>query len=747
MAVEFSKEFSMTTELNTKSESFDHIKAPAWNPGGVGQESAPMAKSFRDFHLSDEIYRALDAVGYSSPTPVQAACTPLILAGIDLIVQAQTGTGKTAAFAIPSVEMLEPGQCKVEVLVLAPTRELAKQVGGEFERIGGKKNIPVACVYGGTGFTEQLEALKTAQVVCATPGRLLDLLKRKAMTLDNLKIFILDEADEMLNMGFEKELTAIVERLPATRQSLLFSATVSDDIKQLAGGMLSFPEYVSLSSDQVAAEEVHHSYFNVSGMGRLWDLTRVVELENPENAIVFCNTREDSFLVANFLRKQGYKAEVLNGDLPQRDREATLAKLKANQIQFLVATDVAARGIDISDLTHVLNYTLPESPETYIHRTGRTGRAGKRGVAISLISPREVGTYYILRRVYKMVLEERELPSPEDFALLKQRRGFDQTLAQINILEADENHVWLAEELLKRDDAKDYVSKLIAGLGQAVEAPVVEEIVIDEVSLRARPSGFKKNSLVKKIERPAPKRSKRDDAASVASEDSEPDSSQRRRRRSGAPEQSEGEDAKVQSTSDEGAEEGEASQKRRRRRRRRRSSGDAPAPAEAVEATEEQESPRKDPPRRTRRRKSLSDPLPEDVLEAVAEEAAPKEDVEAGEVTEVKAVAEEAPAKKAPAKKAPAKKATAKKAPAKKNKTKKVSLRLSVGLNRFKSAKEVTAFIRKATGMKSNEAAATIIKARSSHVEVRSDKVDEIIDTVHGLAYNGLTLKLVHPKK
>lgn len=403
----------MTTQIQPiEASPFAHIKAPNWSTDGM-TAAKQVAKTFADFHLGDEIRKALDEVGYVNPTPVQSSCLPLVLAGLDLIVQSQTGTGKTAAFAIPTLEMLEPGTRQVEALILAPTRELAKQIQAEFDRLGTHKKVPVACVYGGTGFQQQYDDLENAQVVCATPGRLLDLLKRKALSLEHLKLFILDEADEMLNMGFEKELDAIVEFLPETRQSLLYSATVGEDIKRISSHILTYPEFVSISGDNIAAKEVEHIYYMVTGLGRLWDLNRVIEVEQPESAIVFCNTRDDSFLVANFLRKQGYVADVLNGDLPQKDREKTLARLRKGELRFLVATDVAARGIDISDLSHVLNFSLPESPETYVHRTGRTGRAGKKGVALSLISPREIGTFYFLRRIYKMELIERQLPTVE----------------------------------------------------------------------------------------------------------------------------------------------------------------------------------------------------------------------------------------------------------------------------------------------------------------------------------------------
>jgi len=457
----------MTLQTSPTSSAFDHIKAPNWNDGRVGAGRATI-KTFADFHLSGELGQAVDAVGYVVPTPVQAGCIPLAIAGIDLIVQSPTGSGKTAAFAIPTLEQLEPA-ARVEALVLCPTRELARQVAGEFERLGKVKGIAVTTVYGGTGFTQQISELKTAQVVCATPGRLLDLMSRGALTLDHLKVFILDEADEMLNMGFEKELDAIVERLPGYRQNLLFSATVTEEIKNLAAHILTYPEFLSFSEDHVVVADVSHVLYPITGLDRLQDLLKVMEFETPDNGIIFANTKDDTFSVTSFLKKHGYNAEVLNGDLPQNEREATLAKLRKGSIDFLVATDVAARGIDISDLSHVFNFALPESPETYVHRTGRTGRAGKSGVAISLLSPREIGVYYLLRRIYKVEFEEREMPARDQIRARKQERALDRVLARLDRHKALAygDQLGFADAILSSEDARVCVAKLLAAFTQA----------------------------------------------------------------------------------------------------------------------------------------------------------------------------------------------------------------------------------------------------------------------------------------
>jgi len=432
-------------------------------------------KNFEDFYLSDEVLEALDTIGYDEPTEVQREAIPLILAGIDLIVQSQTGTGKTAACAIPIVEMLDPHPGRVEVLVMAPTRELAKQVCREFERIGEPKGINATAIYGGTSYEKQFDALETAQVVAATPGRLLDLAKQGQIDLDDLRVFGLDEADEMLSMGFREELEAIVEFLPEDRQSLLFSATVTEAIKSLAQGMLFYPEYISLSSDSVAAETVTHHFYRVDGNRKGRDLVRILQYLDPESAIIFANTRADTFEVTETLQKYGFDAEVLNGELPQSEREQTLGKLRAGNLDFLVATDVAARGIDISDLGTVINYALPDDPEVYVHRTGRTGRVGKKGLAVSIVSPVDMASLMEVERMYDIDLQQREFPEPDEIVEAQERRGLaelEQTIEQLEHIPYG-GKLGMAERLLEGDvdgvDRRRLAARLMA-IGDAVSS-------------------------------------------------------------------------------------------------------------------------------------------------------------------------------------------------------------------------------------------------------------------------------------
>jgi len=423
------------------------------------------SKGFEDYFLSQEMLQALAHVGYTKPTPVQHAAIPLVMAGIDLIVQSQTGTGKTAAFGVPSIELLDPRPGVIEMLVLAPTRELARQVASEIERLGQFKNIKVATIYGGASYEKQFEEIEVANIICATPGRLVDILKRGKISFDNLRVLCLDEADEMLSMGFAEELNTILGFLPEERQSLLFSATITPEVKALAGSMLYYPEFITFSSSSVAAVDVEHSFFSVKGVGRTRDLLQVLQHEEPENAIIFANTKDDTFLVTRFLKRHGFRADVLNGDLAQKDRENTLKALKEGKIDFLVATDVAARGIDISDLSHVINYTLPESAEVYIHRTGRTGRAGKKGKAMSLVSPKEMGVLFNIKKLYKFPITEKATPSAEDVRQARRDRRVESLMSTLSVNGLPYgNQMGIAEALVGGDDLEKirFVAKLIA---------------------------------------------------------------------------------------------------------------------------------------------------------------------------------------------------------------------------------------------------------------------------------------------
>lgn len=376
------------------------------SPSGEG------AQTFEDLGLHEDVLQALQEMGWEAPTPVQRDTYPLAVAGKDVIVQARTGTGKTGAFGIPLVDRLLSENEDVQALVLAPTRELALQSAREIQKLGSHRGISTVAVYGGASMDQQIRALhKGARVISGTPGRVLDHLKRGTIKASRLRILVLDEADEMLSMGFAKELNAIIEKLPEDRQTLLFSATVDRAIKRVAERHMRDPQFLGLSGDHVGALGIEHFAYMVSGVGRVTNLISVLEIENPESAIIFCNTRAETEQVASALQRAGFDAEWLTGDRPQREREDVLARVRRGELRFLVATDVAARGIDVSHLTHVINFSLPENVEQYVHRTGRTGRAGRTGTAISLVGPTELGILYYLRLQYRIFPIERTLPS------------------------------------------------------------------------------------------------------------------------------------------------------------------------------------------------------------------------------------------------------------------------------------------------------------------------------------------------
>lgn len=440
--------------------------------------------TFADLPLGSEVQRALDDIGYLEPTPVQSATYQLAVEGSDIIVQAQTGTGKTAAFGIPLVDRLVTADGGTQALVLAPTRELALQSAREMERIGQHKSIRVTAVYGGAPMGKQIDDLAAGvQIVSGTPGRVLDHLQRGTFNPKALKVLVLDEMDEMLSMGFARELNAILELIPdkENRQTMCFSATVDGEVQRHAQRHMREPQVVSLSSDEVGATKISHFVYHVTGGNRAADLVQILEIEDPESALIFCNMRSETERVASALQQAGFNADWLNGDLPQRDRETVMAATREGKLRYLVATDVAARGIDISHLTHVINYSFPESAASYVHRTGRTGRAGRTGCAISLVSPQEIGRLYYLRLEYKIRPVERTLPSAGE---VRTRQESD----RIALLDAafaaspTESELAVARRLLTHPE----VERLVAGLLKTFFGGLGDEV--DEEAAAARRS-------------------------------------------------------------------------------------------------------------------------------------------------------------------------------------------------------------------------------------------------------------------
>ncbi|MBC7984547.1 MAG: DEAD/DEAH box helicase [Candidatus Obscuribacterales bacterium] len=371
--------------------------------------------TFQQLALSAPVLQALKDVGYESPSPIQAATIPHLLAGKDVLGQAQTGTGKTAAFALPILSNLDIAQTKPQALVLAPTRELAIQVAEAFQRYASHlPGFHVVPIYGGQSYTPQLQSLRRGvHVVVGTPGRIMDHLKRGTLALDALKYIVLDEADEMLRMGFIDDVNWILEQAPAKRQVALFSATMPPQIRRIAQQHLNSPTEVTIKSKTATAANIRQRYWVVSGMHKLDALTRVLEVENFDAMLVFTRTKQSTEELAERLAARGFSVEALNGDIAQAQRERTVARLKNGQVDIVVATDVAARGLDVERISHVVNFDVPYDSESYVHRIGRTGRAGRSGEAILFIAPRERNMLRVIERTTRQPIEPMQMPTME----------------------------------------------------------------------------------------------------------------------------------------------------------------------------------------------------------------------------------------------------------------------------------------------------------------------------------------------
>jgi len=412
--------------------------------------------------LSQEIYQAIDELGFISPTPIQEKTIPAILnSGTDLIALAQTGTGKTAGFGLPIIQQIDSGSKTTQALILCPTRELCLQITSDFEKYSKyTKGLSVLAVYGGASIVPQLNGLKSgAQVVVGTPGRTLDLINRKALKINKIKWMVLDEADEMLNMGFKEELDSILAVTPAEKQTLLFSATMPQGVRQIANNYMNKPEELSVGKKNSGADNVQHQYYMVKASDRYAALKRLADINPNIYGIVFCRTRKETKEVADQLIQDGYNADALHGDLSQAQRDHVMNRFRMKHLQLLIATDVAARGLDVNDLTHVINYNMPDDPEIYIHRSGRTGRAGKSGISMTIIHSRESRKIKDIEHLVgkkfeqKMVPGGREICETRLYALIDIMEKVEVDDSQINsfLPEILKKLEWLdRDELIKR---------------------------------------------------------------------------------------------------------------------------------------------------------------------------------------------------------------------------------------------------------------------------------------------------------
>ena len=407
-----------------------------------------MTSAFEPLGLFPQLIQAVNDLGFTTPTPIQSEVIPLLLSGQDVIGQAQTGTGKTAAFALPLLQNLDPDLDMVQALILAPTRELALQVTQAIEDYARYQEVRVLTVYGGQPYRFQIRELKRGvDIIVGTPGRILDLLEKGALDLTAVHNLVLDEADEMLSMGFIDDIEKILAAIPSERQTTLFSATIPAAIQKLATRYMQKPRTVKIEGKHRTVEAIEQRYYLVNNFDKPAALTRLFEMEAITSALVFTRTREASGLLANELTVRGYPAEALNGDLSQEARERVLERFRENKITVLVATDVAARGLDIEHISHVFNYDLPQFSELYVHRVGRTGRAGKMGVAISLITPQDMRNLRRIEKFTRQHIPQAQLPTEEQIRAKREAQLVEQIV------------VWL-----KRDRSK-------------VERKIVEQLV------------------------------------------------------------------------------------------------------------------------------------------------------------------------------------------------------------------------------------------------------------------------------
>jgi len=373
--------------------------------------------SFNETGLQENILRAVQDLGFEKPTPIQAKTIPHLLSSAqDLVAFAQTGTGKTAAFGLPIIQLTDVEDKSTQTLILCPTRELCLQITGDLQSFAKySPAVNIAAVYGGASIDTQIKALKKgAQVVVATPGRARDLIKRKKLNLGSLSRLILDEADEMLNMGFKEEIDEILKVIPEQKQSVLYSATMSPGIKSIASKYMHQPAEFSVAAANAGADNVNHVFYMVQAKDRYETLRRIADINPDIYGIVFCRTRKDTMSISEKLMQDGYNADSLHGELSQAQRNEVMGRFRSRHLQLLVATDVAARGLDVNDLTHVINYNLPDDNEGYVHRSGRTGRAGKSGTSIAIIHKREISKIKAIEKANKVSFKKEEVPTGKD---------------------------------------------------------------------------------------------------------------------------------------------------------------------------------------------------------------------------------------------------------------------------------------------------------------------------------------------
>jgi len=418
--------------------------------------------NFRMLGLSENTLEALKKKGFKEPTPIQVRIIPLLLnEDVDVIGQAQTGTGKTAAFGLPLIERLEEKSKSVQALILVPTRELAIQVSAEIDSLRGAKRLQIVPIYGGQPIEGQLKSLRRGiDIVIGTPGRVLDHISRKSLKLKDVSYLVLDEADEMLNMGFIDDVEKILKNTNSEKRMLLFSATLPRRILSLAKKYMKNFEVIVVERERITPSLTDQIYFEVSSSDRFEALCRIIAMEKEFYGLIFCKTKVDVENVANKLIDRGCNAEALHGDISQYQRERILNRFKQKKVNILIATDVAARGIDINNLTHVINYSLPQNPESYVHRIGRTGRAGKRGTAVTFVTPEERKKLKYIKKIARSNIRKEKLPKIEDIINAKKTK-IKAKLIDIIKSENYKEYIKIAQELLEEHEAEKILASVL----------------------------------------------------------------------------------------------------------------------------------------------------------------------------------------------------------------------------------------------------------------------------------------------
>lgn len=457
-------------------------------------------KTFAEFGLEPKVLQAITELGFEEATPIQEQAIPLALTGADLIGQAQTGTGKTAAFGIPLISKIAREEEKILALIMTPTRELAIQVAEEIGKLTRFKGLRSLAIYGGQDIGRQIRGLKKKpQIIIGTPGRLLDHINRKTIRLDDVQTIVLDEADEMLDMGFMEDIQTILKLVPEERQTMLFSATMPPNIQRLAQQFLKNPQHVSVIPKQISAPLIDQAYIEVPERQKFEALSRLIDMESPDLAIVFGRTKRRVDELAEGLQKRGYSADGLHGDLSQNQRDAVMRKFRDGSIDVLVATDVAARGLDVSGVTHVINFDLPQDPESYVHRIGRTGRAGKEGTAWSFVTPREMDHLHLIERVTRHRITRKPLPTMAEAIEGKQRITAERLLAMVEEGGELNEYKGIAIQLLEQYDSVQLLSaamKLLTGDNKDTQVELTPEDPIRANAAAARMTSAAAASLM-----------------------------------------------------------------------------------------------------------------------------------------------------------------------------------------------------------------------------------------------------------